>query len=668
MSEQKFSASCHVHSQPARSDVPEAERTLSGGASPHASERLDARGRSRAAASPRIRAGARARDRRSFRERPWVKAVSTAMAVLLAVTVFDTTGLAPLVQDAAAAPSAPAGALAQPAATGEDAGDAATPSDDSAADAVPAGSSDPASSGDEPSSDAAGAAPSAGDAADAADPAEQDVVDEEVVKALMPTGLTAAEEVLPQVKGGTDDVLRRLSPALVLYGAPLASNGAFLVKGQRLKGAYELGNLSALLEGGYLGGSEQGDAVVLTFDVPYLYEAADGSLRTTLSQEEWKARRGITRPGALDRGGQRAALFAEGEPEGWSFWQQHGDGYLRLSADALKEGVSGRIVARWDGNGGKLDASTPVPNLEFGLVGSVDAAARATVTYGYEAHSFTPRATEADPAPAVQRGDALRKAAGSFTLVNDETTAKASLEAELASQPKIADGGGYLASLIRVSVPKDAPTVRTVAVSAAYPADNEGRHGVPLDALMAYRLDDLGATVENRDEAGAVDTSDATRADARFVGVPGKGGAVVLDVTALTDEQRATLDPADAGALEALGVSPLPYAVAEDGRIQVLLEGSDATVEPEGQRVLYVAAPYAEAALDASADDPAAFEPVEVVVDAQVTAIAKGSTVAIAQHAVLSAAFQREPQAPAVDPDAATDNPEPPAADDPGPL
>ena len=204
MSEQKFSASCHVHSQPARSDVPEAERTLSGGASPHASERLDARGRSRAAASPRIRAGARARDRRSFRERPWVKAVSTAMAVLLAVTVFDTTGLAPLVQDAAAAPSAPAGALAQPAATGEDAGDAATPSDDSAADAVPAGSSDPASSGDEPSSDAAGAAPSAGDAADAADPAEQDVVDEEVVKALMPTGLTAAEEVLPQVKGGTD--------------------------------------------------------------------------------------------------------------------------------------------------------------------------------------------------------------------------------------------------------------------------------------------------------------------------------------------------------------------------------------------------------------------------------------------------------------------------------
>ena len=203
-------------------------------------------------------------------------------------------------------------------------------------------------------------------------------------------------------------MLRRLSPALVLYGAPLASNGAFLVKGQRLKGAYELGNLSALLEGGYLGGSEQGDAVVLTFDVPYLYEAADGSLRTTLSQEEWKARRGITRPGALDRGGQRA----------------------------------GRIVARWDGNGGKLDASTPIPNLEFGLVGSVDAAARATVTYGYEAHSFTPRATEADPAPAVQRGDALRKAAGSFTLVNDETTAKASLEAELASQPKIADGGG----------------------------------------------------------------------------------------------------------------------------------------------------------------------------------------------------------------------------------
>lgn len=435
MSEQKFSASCHVQSQPARSDASEAEHALSGGASSHASERLAARDRSRASAS-RIRAGARGRDRRSFRERPWVKAVSAAMAVLLAVTVFDTTGLAPLIQDAAAAPSAPADALEQPAASGEAAGSP----DDSAADDAPAGSSDPAGSGDKASPGATDATPSASD--DVAGSPEQDAVDEEVVKALMPAGLTAADEVLPQVTGGTDDVLRRLSPGLVLYGAPLASNGAFLVKGQRLKGAYELGNLSALLEGGYLGGSERGDAVVLTFDVPYLYEAADGSLRTTLSQEEWKARRGITRPGALDRGGQRAALFADGAPEGWSFWQQHGDGYLRLSADALKEGVSGRIVARWDGNGGKLDASTPIPDLEFGLVGVVDASARATVTYGYEAHSFTPRATEADPAPAVQRGDALRKAAGSFTLVNDETTAKASIEVELASQPKIADGGG----------------------------------------------------------------------------------------------------------------------------------------------------------------------------------------------------------------------------------
>ena len=80
------------------------------------------------------------------------------------------------------------------------------------------------------------------------------------------------------------------------------------MKSGRAKAAFELGNLDALLKGGYLAGSKPGDRFALTLEVPYLYIDDEGNLATTSSQEEWKLRC------ALADQASRATSGAEGAP------------------------------------------------------------------------------------------------------------------------------------------------------------------------------------------------------------------------------------------------------------------------------------------------------------------------------------------------------------------
>ena len=79
-----------------------AARSTGSRASRRALERAE-RARARAAARARVYSGdaKTAADQvvNSFRTRPWVRAVSAVMAVLLAVTLFDVTGLRPLMFD-----------------------------------------------------------------------------------------------------------------------------------------------------------------------------------------------------------------------------------------------------------------------------------------------------------------------------------------------------------------------------------------------------------------------------------------------------------------------------------------------------------------------------------------------------------------------------------------
>lgn len=197
------------------------------------------RARARAAARARVTSegSENAADQviRSFRTRPWVKAVSTVMAVLLAVTLFDVTGLRPLMfdvsgDDATAATEAEGVKDAK-----EDLGDLAAdaPAD---ADAVDAAEGD-AADGDSDAS--AGADATDPDAADAGadepqDPAAakaallQQVADEplsaDALAALMPANLTDADAVLPHLTDDAKDaaaVASRINPFIDVWGKPL---------------------------------------------------------------------------------------------------------------------------------------------------------------------------------------------------------------------------------------------------------------------------------------------------------------------------------------------------------------------------------------------------------------------------------------------------------------
>ena len=496
----------------------------------------------------------------SFRTKPWVRAVSVVMSVLLAATMFDASSLSPAVRQAVAAPQDEVVATEdtdQETAEGQD--EAAATQEDTDATASEDGESDPVATPEE----------------EPTGPTDEEI--EAAMASLYPEALIPAEAVVPQATEGTADIESLLNPSLSLYGAPLSQEGAFLVRGNKVSAALDMGNLSASLQGGVLGGTTATDAVILTFDVPYLYETEEGVMASTFSEERWRVLRGSVEAPA-DTNGPRAALYADSLPEGWVLYQQHGTGYVALDSAALAAGVSGRIVARWEGNGGKLDAAVELPVVSFTLLGKVSTDATASVAFGYEAHSYTPQATEDNPTPETLFGTALRKAAGTFTLAYTRGTVRGSVAVQEPAVTDFADGLGYLTTTVTVHNPKDAEPVNAIALGATFAADWQGRKGIPLETLMAYVLDETNTGVANVDASGLVITTDEQRRAHEFVGVPGAGGVIVADVTELSAQERRSLDPQDPATFEALGVGTIPYVIDDEGRIQLMLTGDDAVV------------------------------------------------------------------------------------------
>ena len=68
----------------------------------------------------------------------------------------------------------------------------------------------------------------------------------------------------------------RFSFSLAVANALRASDDAYHVGGTNLAVAPSLGNTNVSFDGGYLGGAEGNDAVVLTFEAPFLYKKSDG--------------------------------------------------------------------------------------------------------------------------------------------------------------------------------------------------------------------------------------------------------------------------------------------------------------------------------------------------------------------------------------------------------
>lgn len=535
----------------------------------------------------------------TFSTKLWVRVLSVCLSLLLAVTMFDATALVSYADELTdeAAPLASTGGTTE-----------STAPDTSWAAAL-----------------------------------QGQALDEAVLTSLVPAGLIPASDVLPQVTADSEgvaeedrvDLTGRVRPHLVMSGVPYSASQGLFLKNARAQASFELGNRGLLLEGGTLAGSKAGDRFVFTMDVPYLYTNDSGDVAATYSQEEWKLRTALANEAAKATSGApdaaasereareaaadaalsaetvasapRVALFADGLPEGWSLWQEHAGSYRALTDEDLQAGVSGRLIWRYDANDGKLDAAAALPAFEVGFAGSVPAGTLVPIYYGYEMHSFTARAVEGEEAPLPQYGDAKRAAVGSYQVSNEESDAAAALtvtpQAALMPRTAFADGTGYAVHLVRYEVPADAPAATAIALGAAFPADYAGAGGVTDAVLMAHQADEDGNPLTAEEAAAAAAADDSQ--DATYVGVPGKGGVLVLDVTGLSEQQIAAINPMKASSLEALGLKPLPYTVTDDSRIQLARTGDDGRIEPGQARQLYVAAPYTEAAVTFVAPEPA---------------------------------------------------------------
>lgn len=350
----------------------------------------------------------------SFTAKTWTKVLSVYLSVLLALTMFDAGALTAYADDAAAS---------EPVST-EVAADEEELAEES---------------GEDPLAWAA--------------TAQSHDLDADAVAGLLPEERAVAAEVVPIVTARTvsaedshaivdADIAARVAPNVLAWGAPYQVQSGFHVKGKRVQAAYDLGNLSALLEGGYLGGSREGDRFALTLDAPFLYVNDAGHVTATFSEEEWRLRTALATEaaGAGEEGGAasydealtraaeaaadpqqaknapRAAIFADAVPDGWSLWQEHGGDYVRVSDEQMAEGVSGRLVFVYEGNDGKFAADAVLPAFDLGFAGEVPADAVATVHFGYEAHSFTAVA-EGDAELVTVYGDAKRASVASYSLV-----------------------------------------------------------------------------------------------------------------------------------------------------------------------------------------------------------------------------------------------------------
>lgn len=369
----------------------------------------------------------------------------------------------------------------------------------------------------------------------------------------------------------------RFSFSLAVANALRASDDAYHVGGTNLAVAPSLGNTNVSFDGGYLGGAEDNDAVVLTFEAPFLYKKSDGTYGTTLSEEEWKAR-----GAAAD---DMRALFAVSSlPAGWTVFTKHGEQYQKRTAEELAAGLSGTIVLRYEGvqdehgitvseTRGQMPAGTELPRGFMWLTEAVPATEKVSVNAGFALCSYTPAANE-DGTP---KGDYLRMnyadaAAATAVLVN--AAPQASLDASLAAAGE--------------------PVMDAERGFASYLLTLKSALGAMTEDSYTLRVSDLPDTAEGKGKLSA-------------------DAVVAFDATDLTDEELASVNPADPATIEALGRSLAEVSVAEDGVADITFatEEGDAlaldavTGAVDGTRVLYIAVPYAAADLTETEDGAA---------------------------------------------------------------
>lgn len=514
---------------------------------------------------------------------PFGKAVALVLSVLLVVTTWNTYAIEE-VRDMIVGDATP---MASGTETIDDEGG------DKLLDDVDNGDTDQASNDADAKDDAEGDNADEGDKSDD-NAAADDAISEEDMQAYLPNDLVKAEEVIPSLsdkaksekKDGIEtpasvsenDLKAHLSErfgfSLSAANALQMSDGVFHVDDTTVDFAADFGNLPLLLDGGYLGGSEDTDYVTMTFEAPYVYVNAKGEYVQTLSQEEWKAAKG-------DKDGMRVALSAKEIPTGWSVWTEHMGQYLKHSKKDLAAGLSGTIVLRYEGaqdeNGitekktrGQLAAGAAMPQLTATIEGKVPATETLEVKAGYQINSYTAGRDEDGNRKADSiRYELVENNAATLKLVNAEPQMKLAAKVKAQGTPLMGEQQGFAAFLITLT-------------SAQGTVNEKG---------YTLRVADLPDTPQG-------------------AGMLNADGVVALDVTNMAGKEIAAIDPADTAALTAAGHKLASVKKVAEGVADLTFEVEDkakltndaVSGKSEGERVLYVAVPYSAEALTTAED------------------------------------------------------------------
>lgn len=362
-------------------------------------------------------------------------------------------------------------------------------------------------------SDAANTNPSA-----QAQSSESTNTDDQVVVPEPPQNAVAASDILPKaaqkISDEANSALRNaLSPSLLVGQGVSDNEGAYLIQGSAVSLMPTLGYLRSSLEGGHLGARYDGDKVAFSFDAPYLYKDEKGAIQETTSPITWQQHNG-------QDDGMRAALVADKVPQGWLAYSQWDENtYVPLTDDDFKQGVSGHVVFIWQGlsdrkqgTDGQLFANSPMPELDARFAGNVPDNQKATITFGYEVHSFT----KADDSGVV--GNITEANAKTITVKNDKANANPSMTVERLAAPQSGANPGNLVYKVTYAVQsnKPAPTKLSLLVLDGYKHANNNQGGSAWDVTGVPQDKLFGIDIANEDalkNAGASEIQLTTKED-----------------------------------------------------------------------------------------------------------------------------------------------------------
>lgn len=298
--------------------------------------------------------------------------------------------------------------------------------------------------------------------------------------------------------------------------------------------------------------------VAVELYAPYLYIGEDGESHQTLKESEWKQNGG-------DVAGTRLSLIPSANMEGhWEVYSvdEKGDKHLvEKNSDEWSEGLSGTIRLEYVNNGGILHGSIKPQTPEFTarFKGKVPENTMAEVGVGMHVGLYT------DSNKVQHEGDfTIKPGENTDSQIRSAILVNSNLEWEFGtkciSDNALWDRVNYMVYEVRMK--NTSKTTQSAIFRGAFDLYSEVKqaNGLRQEDLAAFKLDESGQVVENPHPSDS---------SATLIGKPGEGGALIYDVTSLSQEQRDAIDLERFSNVDDFGLEEMAYRSLQPGHVNI---------------------------------------------------------------------------------------------------